>query len=180
MSVRALCLGVVAVLKGVLNDPDGKLVGYQESGRPPPRCGQSYYAVSAAGSRSDAADANRDERTFDVSVTITHRTAYAPADRRGKEASKAEPDAALTLADEIPGYFVGRWEPLLAANALIAGAGTATNGFVEPFQSASVGDLEEPPADWLGGSPGGGEAGVQVIRITLSGARRIRLLGTIS
>ena len=180
MSIRALCEGVVETLKGVLNDPDGKSVGYQPSGRPPPRFGQTYVAVSFAGSRSEASDPDRDERTFDVAVTITHRTAYAPADRRGKEAAKGDPDAALTLADELPGYFVGRWEPVQKANALIAGAGVATNGFCETFQSASVGELEEPGADWLSGSGPGNEPGVQVIRITLSGARRIRLLGTIS
>lgn len=176
MSISALLNATRDQLRDILADPDGKIVTVGVDGRPPASCGQLAVVVSFAGARTIAPLVDGgDDRLFDVAVTITHRTAYAPRDRRGAEAARGGDRDALTLADELPHRLVGSWRLIQRANALIPANGLSTNGYVEPFKACQIGSIEEAGADWLSAVSGDGEKGVQTVRLSLTGARRLRL-----
>jgi len=157
VSVNALLKAVEARVRDLLADPAGKLAGVQLDGRPPPNCGQWYYAVHWAGGRGSGSVGDHDV-THAVTVTITARMAYAPQDRRG---------ARLTLDGELiaraealagPGVVHGSYAVLNAANALIAGATTGpapdfdeptVNGYVEPLCLLNWGPVAERDGAWV-------------------------------
>ncbi len=63
-----------------------EFIDNQEDGKPPPVCGQEYYAISQGEWSNDAAN-YLDER-LGVDVTITLRTPFAPVDRSNDAVGK--------------------------------------------------------------------------------------------
>jgi len=200
MSKRALALGIVARLRTIYDDMDGSHFGYQPKLMPPPASGQWYVSVgrvSSAKGTTQSGDVN--DQVYTVQIAITVKMGYAPEDRQGAELTRSAPDQDFAgstqpttpgdwqlpspgleeFADEIVGYLLEDYTVLNVANTYIAGFGTTTNGFVEPFHNDSIGDVEEKPAGWVGWESA--DAGqVQAITVTMSGARRIRLRGQIN
>lgn len=180
MSIRALCLGVEQRLRTVLSDPDGRKVGYQPSGRPPAAAGQTYVAVRFGGYRTLAQTPECDDRAFAVDLCLTWKLAYAPQDRQGAQITQEGTDHLLDLADRLTGYLLNDWATMSLVNGFITGAGVTTDTFVEAFQQASCGPVEEKSAEWVGAEESDNPPTVLGMTITLSGARRIRVLGTVA
>lgn len=180
MSIRALCLGVEQRLRNVLGDAEGRKVGYQPSGRPPASAGQTYVSVKFAGYRTVSVTPECDDRQFDVAVMLTWKLAYAPQDRQGRQIAQEGQDYLLDLADRVAGWLVGNWDVVNLANGFVTGAWVTTDGFVEPFDRAVCGEVQEMPPDWVGADDVEHPPTVLGMTITLSGARRIRVLGTVA
>jgi hypothetical protein len=180
MSIRALCLGVEQRLRNVLADPDGKKVGYQPSGRPPASAGQTYVSVKFGGYQTVSVTPECDDRQFGVAVILTWKLAYAPQDRQGRQITQEGDAHLLDLADRVAGWLVGNWDVVTLANGFITGAGATTDGFFETFDKAVCGEVEEKSAEWVGAEDAENPPTVLGMTITLSGARRIRVLGTVA
>lgn len=164
LTISAYLIAMERRLRAYLTDntsdytKPGKLAGVQPDGRPPPGCGQWYYAADFEGISSPDQNALSDDKRLAASVTITRRMAYAPRDRRGAEMFKGAEllDAAVLIAN----LFHMDYATMNAANALIAGTaayqaingGSVTaNGFTTPLKLSSISKpLEELPI-WVGG-----------------------------
>ena len=175
MSIDASCTGT----RDLLDDPAGKIVNFEDSGKPPAMAGQLSIVVHFGGCRSgNASPDGGDDRYYDVSVTLTFRTAYSPADRRGGDLVNPRLRSLSTLADWLPNRLVGNWLLVVKANALIPGQGVSTDGFTETFSGFSLTEIQEAGGAWLSESGGGsGETGIRTVRINLTGARRIKEFG---
>jgi hypothetical protein len=184
MSIRAIQLGVRDRLRTALATVyAAETITAEAWARPPASAGQRHITVSFGGKRTVAETPEARDERYDVLVTVTHRLVYAPADRMGSEITQEGTDYLTDLADQLPGYLLNDWTLMNLVNTYIDGAGATTNGFCEPFLSASCGAVEEKPASWFSagkaqrsGSPPNGLA----FTVRLMGARRIRLLGTVA
>lgn len=174
MSTRALCLGVEKRLRTALKDEEGHWIGHQPDGEPPHVYGDKYIAIHSAGSRTNSQDALVDDRMYDISLTVSYKLAYVPNDRRAVEIAREGQAYLEDLADQLPGYLIGDWTTLGDADSFIPGVHDTTNGFIEPFKSATTGDIQ------IGAGEGDNPATVLRIVVTVRGARRIRLLGTVA
>jgi hypothetical protein len=192
VSIRALLKAVESRLRSaaVLDDAAGKYCGVQPDGRPPPGCGQLYYAVHHTGAtdRREATTADQTDLSYAVSVTVTARLGVAPTDRLGAKVST--PGDLLDLAEALAevGVVHGNYAQVLAgANALIPGTqeysdasaddpppGVTTNGFEEPLALAGIGQLVERPASWVRAERA---SEVWSVEVRFAGARRLRLAG---
>lgn len=178
MSIRALCLGVRDHLRATFNDAEGKWITYQPLGDPPPAMGQRAMVVRGAGFQwagTEGGDGH--DKYFSATILVYVKVAFAPTDRRGPMLLEEGTDNLLDWVDQLPGYFVNRYEWMALANAKITGYGTATNGFVETFKSASGTDVEGYNPPWA--DP---ENPPTILRasVTLRNARRIRVDGTVA
>lgn len=180
MSSRALKLGVESRLRAALNDSVGETVGIQPDGRPPPFAGQHYIAIYGGGWQTQGGEPSGDDRAYSLMLSLTHKMGYAPQDRRGTEIATEGQDYLDDLSDQVIGYLLNDWTAMGLVNGFITGAGTATNGFVEAFQSASCGAVEMKGPDWVFAEEAKHPPSVFACTITLRGARRIRLLGTVA
>lgn len=174
MSISALLRGVEARLRTELADPDGRTVGVRLApGRPPPKCGQLYYAVWWSGGRGDDRDPQSHDVLHGLTVTLTARLGYAPGDKRGKVVS--DPAGLYDLVDQLagPGLIHGSSTVLALANALIPGFGTTTNGFVEQLVLLDFGPEREEGPEWVGATT---EADVYAIDVRFGLARRVQVL----
>lgn len=201
MSHRAVVLGIVDRLRDALGDPDGRFVFHSPDLRPPPAAcsfrdrpfivtvGQSSATPGPVGGY-DASD-----WVYTAQVCLTAWVGYAPLDRQGGELAGLEvadnsqtefaqlagcgsDEGILDAADIIAVALCKGYETVDAMNARIPGVGTTTNGFVEPFDRASVGPCEDAPATHVhaAGQLTAGE--VKKVVITVAGARRLRHRGT--
>lgn len=175
MSARALAAAVVARLRSaaVLDDPAGAVCAARPTGKPPPGCGQRFYAVHWAASRErgDHTTAEHTDCDHAVTVTITARLGVAPDDRRFKAITDAGDLVDLAERIAAPGVVHGNYaEVLAAANALIPGFGVTTNGFVEPLWLLGYGPVVEQGPGWVGARDG---KDVYSIDVRFGRARRL-------
>lgn len=178
MSVRALCLGVRDHLRASFNDAQGLWITYQPLGDPPPVMGQKHLVVRGAGRQwagTEGGDGH--DKLYSVRVYAYWKMAAVPTDRRGQVLLEEGTDFLLDMIDQLPGYFVNQWAAINLANAKITGFGVSTNGFCQPFLSASDEDVEGYSPPWA--DP---ESPPTILRaaVTLRGARRVRLDGTVA
>lgn len=175
MSTRALLKAVETRLRSAacLSDPDGKVVGVQPDGRPPAKAGQWYYAVHGAGVSQDDQNSLSHDRRHAVTVTITRRVAEIPRDRRGERLTVA--DELLDLAEQVGDWLHMDYRSMNAANALIPGIDTTTNGFVEPLKLQSITPVQEVGSEWVRGEDADG-SDVFTVAVYLGGALRVRHL----
>lgn len=182
MSISALLRGGESRLRTVLS-ADEKTVGVRLApGRPPPKMGQLYYAVSWGGGRGDDHNPQSSDILHGLTVTLTARLGFAPNDRRGKVVS--DPAGLYDLADAIAGKDVihGNWATITAANALIPGTaeyvaihgGSASvNGFTETLVLLGFGPEREESPEWVGATS---ESDVYAIDVRFGEARRVQVL----
>lgn len=200
MSRKALALGVVDRLRSALGDTESKFVFKSNDLRPPPAaCSfrSSPFVVTVgrvSGQRGPTQGGDANDTVYSVQVAITGWTAYAPFDRQSLETAMPTDqtgfaqdgdiddsgDGLEDVAEKVVSYLQQDWATVTAVNARIPGAGTTTNGFCEPFQSHAIGDVEDADASWVHADPkSSGDLGIKKIVVTLSGARRIRVQGTL-
>lgn len=173
--MSALLRACESGLRTFLSDPDGKVAGIQPApGAPPPVFGQWYYAIHAGAVTGDqATNSLSNDKLYAVQVTITAKTAYVPADRKGR-VIVSQGDV-VDRAEDVADYLHMNYAVLDAANALIPGAGVSVNGFDEhPLLLESITPPSDVAADWTGGDTNPGD--VLVSTVTLGGARRVRPL----
>jgi hypothetical protein len=188
MSIRALLKGVEKRLRSedVLNDrPDeavGALVGIHDDGKPPPNCGQFYWALWWTGGRGTDKNPTRHDVMHGVCLTLTARLNYAPRDRQGERLTGV--GDVYDLVDELvaPDVVHGNWDVIQNANEFIEGTAAwaaldsenrevSVNGFIEPLVLGTF--AKRPtPAGWLGSEKGGD---IVVVDVRFEMARRIQV-----
>ena len=88
-------------------------------------------------------------------------------------------DGIELVAERGQSYLQESWTTVAAINARIPGYNVTTNGFIEPFHTHSIGDIEDAPNSWVH-ADGRDDAGtIKKLVVTLTGARRIRVQGTV-
>lgn len=176
MSIRALCIGVRDHLRNVLRS-ESKVITYHPIGEPPPTMGQKHVVVSHGGyTWAGKEGGDGDDRNYAITVGVFFKIAYSPDDRVGQLVLEEGSEHLLDLTDRIPGWLVNNWTPINLANAQIVGFGSTTNGFIEPFMSASCGPLETTLPPWLKAD---NPPTILRQRVTLRGPRRIRVDTTV-
>lgn len=197
MSERALSLGCVKRIAEAIGDSDGHFVGYRPTLKPPFFSGQWFVSVGrTTSSRGKTTSGDVNDRVYTTQVCVTCKYGYAPDDRAPDEASAVLEEwdwgdyaslansrpPILDLADRIGGLLIEDYGLVNDADTFIKNVGVDTNGFVEPFHQMTVGDIQTPGPAWCGGDGGGSDDAttVETVTITLSGARRLRVLGTLS
>lgn len=198
MSRQALALGVVDRLRSALGDTDSKFVFKSNDLRPPPAaCSfrSAPFVVTVgrvSGQRGPTQGGDQNDTVYSLQVAVTAWMGYAPFDRRSLETAMPtdqtgfaqdgsidEAEGLEDVAEAIAAYLQEDWATVTAVNARIAGSGTTTNGFCEPFHSHALGDVEDADTGWVHADPkSSGDLGIKKIVVTLSGARRIRVQGT--
>lgn len=182
MSSRALLKGVESRLREELSDPQGKIVGVQPDGRPPPSAGQWFYAVHPGGITGDDPNSLSHDRLYAVTVTITARMGYAPRDRRGERMTLDQ--ELLDRAEQVADWLHQDDGHRILANQLISGTAewadlqtpptlATDSGFVEPLRLLSISPVQQVPSEWFGAQDG---SDVYVAVVNLGNARRIRPL----
>lgn len=182
MSIRAELKGFEAHLRLAFGDADGKRFGVQPRCQPPPWMGQFYTGIDFGGfdNSGDQTGPESDDRYYSALVVCTFRLAYAPTDRRGAELLGTAEDHLYELADRIAGHVIGSWELVARMNEHIAGFDVSTNGYVEPYKTASCGPLEERGPDWVHAGHAANPPTVFSVSLRFGGARRVRVLGTVT
>jgi hypothetical protein len=129
---------------------------------------------------------------YTLQVCVTAWMGWSPVDRQpletggttdqtgfAQDPSSDTEDGMELVAEKVVAYLQESWPAITAVNARIPGYGTTTNGFIEPFHSNSIGDMEDAPNSWVH-ADGRDDAGtIKKLIVTLTGARRIRVQGTL-
>lgn len=171
MSDIALLSAAETRLRSVFNDPEGRFVGAQPGGQPPPAMGQYYVGLDSAGYRNNDARGLSLDEVYDLLVVVTFKYAVAPADRRGLKMQAASEirDTALRVRAALHmDYGV-----LNAANALI---GAAASGFVEPLRFRSASAASAKGADWVWAEDAAQPPTVFAAELRFGGARRVQTI----
>lgn len=177
MSARALLKAVETRLRSssVLDDPEGRLCGIRPDGRPPPNAGQLYYAIwwNRCQARMEQTVVDYTDVDHAVTITITARVGFIPQDRRGKVVRESGDLLDLAEAIAAPGLIHGNYAAVFAtANTNIDGAGSTTNGFIEPLWLIGYGPVMEKGPAWIGAENG---KDIYAIDIAFGRARRLTL-----
>jgi hypothetical protein len=175
MSQYALCLAVKTVLQDALQVDDSVCdIGYD--GEPNPDSGEEFIRVWQGD--WSGIDCEGLAETMGCSITVTHRSNYAPKDRPGNpwqllEARTRQVIAAIHLdknADAV----------LNAANAII---GADANGFTTPLRFSYGARIEVKGPEWWNavGSKNsqGADSGIAQT-ITFGGAERYQTIESMS
>lgn len=177
MAMEALILACEAQLQSQFAWTDRQCAA-QLLQEPPPFVGQFFAAVVPGQvTQLDDNPLSLDE-TYGVVVAITHKLAYAPQDRRARQALLRADDGPVRLGDRVGAFLHGSYGVLNAANALIPGFNADTNGFVEPLRLQSI-QYQPVDSGWLGSAGGDDDKPVYLITVVLGGARRVRVMGTV-
>jgi hypothetical protein len=172
-----LLLAVEAALKTAFADPDGKRVGVQPDGQPPPVAGPAaagagwYVGIDDDGSTNQSDQADQLDNRFGVRVVLSWWASVIPQDRRGRRLlaeGELRERAATVQAALHASYAV-----LLDANARLATSQPTRPGFVEPLLVRSASRVQPRGADWLWAEPGDDAPTVLVKELVFAGARRI-------
>lgn len=197
-SHRAIELGVLKTLRDHFGDTAGERIGLAHPRlQPPAVAGQWFVGIGQATCQDGPAvggDVQDDVYTLQISVTF--KTAYAPYDRLGWEvneplslppianAGSVVPAASTTsivdVANTIRSLLRERYTVVNNANTFIAGFGSVTDGFVEPFHRVTVGPVEDKPPSWIFSDVKGRVGELSHVLVTATGARRIRAAGLIA
>ena len=144
---RILALGIVSAAQ----------IGLVEDGQPPASAGQTFVRISpgAMTSRMRVARA----RPYGIRVTITVKTAVAPADRL----AAAFIQSTNQLYDLEQRIFSAVHESYEIQNDANVRLGDAVSGFLEPLKFDGTNDPEAKRADWFhsdikGGNTASGQA----------------------
>lgn len=200
MSKRALALGVVDRLRSAFGDTAGEFVFKSDDLRPPPAaCSfQTVPFILTVGSVSvqkgptNGGDSN--DQVYTLQVCVTAWMGYSPWDRQSLDTGgetdqtgfaqdgdveETTEEGMESVADRVVTYLLEDWTTVQFVNARIPGAGVSTNGFVEPFHNPSIGDVEPAGNQWVHSDGKDDAQGIKKLVVTLSGARRIRIQGTL-
>jgi hypothetical protein len=158
--------------------------------------GQWYVAVGQANIRRGRTQSGdvRDQE-FTIQIGLTRKASYVPYDRLGAESDQpvsSDPSTAsngaivgqvwpgiVDMADNIAGLIEEDWDTMNYANGYIAGYSATANGFTEPFHQVSIGSVEDKPASWTHSDGDTRRGEIEFISVTASGARRMRVRGTL-
>lgn len=174
-----LLLAVEAALKTAFADTDGKRVGVQPDGQPPPVAGAAapagagwYAGIDDAGTDNRSSQADQLDHYFAVTVTLTWWANAIPQDRRGRRLmaeGELREKAATVLAALHASYAV-----MADANARLAASQPTRPGFVEPLLVRSASPVQPKGGDWVWADPDNDAAPSVLVKVMRFGeARRI-------
>jgi hypothetical protein len=151
----------------MLNDPDGKRVGYHPDAKfVPPIASPFYVTVEDSGFSSKTLVGPGVWLSYSVTITFTADMSGIPSDRRGVLKKSPSPTATddpragiAKIAESTAKWFVQRYDVLHRANSYIAVEEPGTSGFIEPFDTVT--------------SSRSDEGGRVVVSVSLTGASRI-------
>lgn len=199
MSERAVTLGVVKRLRDAFGDSAGEFV-HDAPDLKPPQAACSFrdspFLVTvgrASSSPGPVGGGDADDQVYTVQVCVTAWLAYAPADRQGAELDGPVPDplfaevdpptdlqvGAKEVADRVKAYLIKSYPAIADMDSYIAGVNVTTNGFIEPFKTCTVGDAQPQPPSWIGSDDQSEAKEIWTVTLTLGGARRVRVQGTL-
>ena len=139
---RILALGIVSAAQ----------IGLGEDGQPPASAGQTFVRISPGSVSSKMRVARA--RPYGIRVTITVKTAVAPADRLAAVFIQSTSQL-YDLEQRIFSAVHESYEILNDANVRL---GDAVSGFLEPPVHQGTGDCEARRADWFHSDIKGGNA----------------------
>lgn len=175
----ALILACESTLRAAFNWTDRHCAAELEP-QPPAAVGQ-FFASVVPGDVTQADDNPQclDEQ-YSLTVSLMFRLAYAPKDRKAREALMQSDTGPIRLASRVGATLHGSYAVLNAANALIPDFAVETNGFVEPLRLRGI-QYQMLGSEWAGGPPGDedDDKPLYVATVSLGGARRVRVLGTV-
>lgn len=171
MSDIALLGAAESRLRSLFADPEGKFVGIQPDGQPPPVAGQWYVGLDSAGYRNTDTNALSLDESYDLLVVVTFKYAVVPADRRGQrwQATAELRDKALAIRAALHMDYT----TLNAANTAL---GAAVNGFVEPLRFRNASKVLSKGADWVWAEDAVNPPSVFAVELRFGGARRVQHL----
>lgn len=184
---------ISAMLKGVekrlraanaLNDLPGEAIGklcaVRSDGRPPPNCGQKFYAVHFSGMASEDVGANSLDTTMGVTVTLTWRMGYAPNDRRMTRAmAEAELfSKAIWVRDLIHQQeavrILANLEMGLTEIEAPTGRSDTINAWIEPLRFLRIGTIVEQSGWWVGAAEGSNVKDILTLAVDFGRARLVK------
>lgn len=128
MSMRPLLMAVQTRLQSHLSITDKECL-VMPDGRPPPACGQKFYAVHSGSMHNPNMSRQTLEAMHGFAVTLTLRCAHLPIDRLGDELITKATTGLWALVDSLIDALHQDYNTLDSANTTL---GALVNGFIEP------------------------------------------------
>lgn len=170
MSDVALLNAVEKRLRTALGDADGRFVGVQLEGVPPPAAGSFYVSIDAGPYRNSDMNPQSLDEFFGVTVTLAFKMQFAPKDRRAGVAAGRDHVRGVTRT--VITALHCDYQVLNDANAEL---GAAVNGFVEPLRFARASPAVAKAPDWIGGKTDHPDRkGIYVRTVEFADARRVQ------
>lgn len=180
----ALLGGCKDTLATSLSLTDDSKIGTSYDGQPPAFDGEEFFQLHPGGIRNS--DLESLDEYYDLTVTLTRRTGYAPQDRMGSDTMLDPTIGLYKRADAVKTSLHMKYEPLdKAGGTCIASGQTWTggqtyslaatvNGFVEPLHYAGMSAPMVKGPDWFWGEGSNEPPSGIAIEIYFKDARRIQ------
>ena len=169
MSDVALLGAVESRLRTAFGDTEGRFVGIQPGGQPPPVMGQWYIGIDSLGYRNTDDNALSLDESYDVLVVVTFKYAVAPVDRRGLKMQATGELRDWSLKARAALHM--DYSTINAANSTL---GAAVNGFIEPLRFRNASKVLSKGADWVWMDDAHHAPTVFAVELRFGGARRIQ------